>query len=52
VTPAFHDPAAVEDDDLIRVSHCREPVRDCNRRPSFRELVECVLHQALGLGVE
>src|SRR5205823_14798663 len=52
VATPFHDVAAVEDDDLVGVPDGREPVRDRNRRPPLRQLIERLLHEALGLRVE
>ena len=46
------DAPAVEDDDLVRVAHGREPVRDRDRRPPLREPVERLLHESLRLVVE
>jgi len=34
VPTGLDDPPAVEDDDLVRVAHGREPVRDRDRRPA------------------
>src|SRR4051812_3352269 len=44
--------SVVEDDDLIRIPNSRETVGDRNRRASFRETIECFLHESLRLGVE
>src|SRR5206468_9574299 len=46
------DAAVIEDDDLVGVAHGREAVRDRDRRASFGEPVERVLHEALRLRVE
>src|SRR5690348_5787258 len=46
------DPAALEDEDLIRADDRRKAVRDGQRGPVRRDLLELGLNQLLRLGVE
>src|SRR3954463_805827 len=52
VAPALDDAPAVEDDDLVRVVHGREPVGGRDRRAPGGETVERLLHLPLRLRVE
>ena len=44
---AVEDAAPIEHDDLIRVPHRREPVRDYEHGPMGHETIDRFLHQAL-----
>src|SRR4051812_43717396 len=46
------DAAVIKDDDLVRIPHGREAVRDRDRRASFRETVERLLDESLRFRVE
>ena len=52
VRAALDDAAAVEHHDLVGVADGRQPVGDRDRRPALGELVQRLLHRALGLGVQ
>jgi hypothetical protein len=52
VSPARHDPAVVDNDNQVRVTHGGEPVGDDNAGPALHRRVECTLHRHFGLGVE
>ena len=52
VRPTLSDLALVDDVDDVGLLDCAQPVRDGDRRPSFRRHVERVLDHLLRLGVE
>ena len=52
VRAARHDPALVQDDDLVGERDRREPVRDDHRRPALHHLAQRQLDPGLGGGVD
>ena len=52
VRAALHDPAVVDDEDLVGAAHRREAVGDHDRGPALQRPVERLLDGELRLGVE
>jgi hypothetical protein len=48
VRPAFHDPAMIHYDNLLRMNDRGQPVRNDQRGPFLRDEIELMLDRALG----